>query len=243
MEILKFKFTEQELAKYLKINNLIRIRHLDKKKWGHFTELFTYNTNAIEGSTVLFEEEIDLLNKNKLPINEDEQETLQVAKAIEFIKSSKAKLSINFINKIHKLCFEETKSFAGELRNVSVVIRDYNGNIIHEGAYYKDIVNLLNELFIWYEVNKNKLPPLLLASVLHNQFEHIHPYQDGNGRVGRLLLNYVLLKNNYPPVNILLENRFEYYKCLQIYSKTRNVVHFMRFLIKEYKKQYKGDYK
>jgi Fic family protein len=85
----------------------------------------------------------------------------------------------------------------------------------------------------WYEKHKNKYPPLLLAALVHNEFENIHPFQDGNGRVGRLLLNYVLLKHNYPPINIKLEDRQKYYEALQDYQKRGEIISTLRFLISQ----------
>ena len=77
---------------------------------------------------------------------------------------------------------------------------------------------------------------MVLAAIMHNQFEYIHPFQDGNGRVGRLLLNFVLLKNKYPPIDISLEDRAEYYLTLQEYQKNRNLKPTVEFLVKQYKK-------
>ena len=107
--------------------------------------------------------------------------------------------------------------------------------MIHRGAPQKQIIKLLKELVRWYEKNKNKYHPIVLAAVIHNQFENIHPFQDGNGRVGRLLLNNILLRHNMPPVNIELKNRFEYYKTLQAYEKEGNLRPTIEFIIKEYK--------
>ena len=68
--------------------------------------------------------------------------------------------------------------------------------------------------------------------MVHNQFEHIHPYQDGNGRVGRLLLNYILVKHRHPPINILLRDRPAYYQSLRTFSKTGNLMPTLRLLIR-----------
>jgi len=97
---------------------------------------------------------------------------------------------------------------------------------------------LLDELCKWYVKHKKKYPALLLAVVMHNQFEQIHPFQDGNGRVGRLLLNYVLLQHKYPPINIRLKDRGKYYKCLQEYDHKNDVKSTLKFLISQYKKQF-----
>jgi len=94
---------------------------------------------------------------------------------------------------------------------------------------------LLQELVNWYSKNKNKLPAIVLAVVVHNQFEYIHPFEDGNGRVGRLLLNNILLKHRLPPVNISVKNRRQYYKTLQDFQKTGNIKPFVELVLKEYR--------
>jgi Fic family protein len=69
-------------------------------------------------------------------------------------------------------------------------------------------------LLKWYRENKNKLHPLVIAIIFHHKFEKIHPFMDGNGRTGRMLLNYILLKNNYPPTIIRKKNRTAYLEKL-----------------------------
>ena len=103
------------------------------------------------------------------------------------------------------------------------------------GAPQPRIIPLLNELIEWYGKNRKKYPALILASVVHNQFENIHPFRDGNGRVGRLLLNNILIKNKMPPVNIDFKNRVEYYKSLQEYQKRHNLRPTIDLILKEYK--------
>ena len=113
------------------------------------------------------------------------------------------------------------------------------GQILHAGVPKEELTGYLNDFIRWYDENKNKFKPIVLAAIIHNQFEHIHPFQDGNGRVGRLLLNFILIKNNYPPINILLEDRQEYYKTLQEYSKNDNLKPTLKLLINQYKKTLK----
>ena len=86
---------------------------------------------------------------------------------------------------------------------------------------------------------------MLLAAVVHNQFENIPPFQDGNGRVRRLLLNYILLKHRLPPVNIGLNNRSEYYTSLQAYQNEGDIRPTLDLILKEYKilKKELGAYK
>ncbi|MEA3430097.1 MAG: Fic family protein [Nanoarchaeota archaeon] len=236
--ILEFELTKEEIEEYKKYEKDIKIQHLQKLNWKRFTANFTYNTNAIEGSTVLLSEVKELLSGEEKPHDNEEIETLNVAEAIDFIKTSKQKITVAFIKKLHKICFNGTKGFAGKLRDVNVIIRNAQGDIIHEGAPIKQLQPLLKELCKWYFSHKNKYPPLLLAAVMHNQFEKIHPFQDGNGRVGRLLLNYVLLKHNYPPINIRLRDRVKYYHCLHEYDHKNDIKTTLKFLISQYKKQF-----
>ena len=103
------------------------------------------------------------------------------------------------------------------------------------GAPQSRVVSLLNELVDWYNKYKTKYPALVLAAVVHNQFENIHPFRDGNGRVGRILLNNILIKHNFPPINIDFKNRSQYYLSLQEYEKNHNLKPTLELLIKEYK--------
>ena len=233
--VFMFKLTKAEIISLNRYNNQIRIHHLNKRAWKRFTEEFVYNTNAIEGSSVSLHEVRALLGARK-PANDEELEARGVAKAITFIKTTSNDLSLELIRKLHRYCFKETKGFAGQFRNVDVVIRDAKGDIIHRGVEKAKLRKSLNELISWYKRSKARFKPLVLAAIIHNQFEHIHPFQDGNGRVGRLLLNYVLLQYHYPPINIALEDRKEYYASLQQYSQHGKLRPTLQFLIKQYKK-------
>ena len=236
--VFNFSLTENEINSMNKYDNKIEIIHFTKKQWNQFTEEFVYNTNAIEGSTIFLDEISSILNK-QIVVDPEEIETKGVAKAIKFIKNTKVDLSLNLILKLHKFCFVGSKSFAGKFRDVEVIIRKKDGTIIHSGTPVKDLKEKLNNLILWYEANKTKFKPLILSAIIHDEFENIHPFQDGNGRVGRLLLNFILIKNNYPPINILLKDRAEYYFVLQEYQRNDKLLPSLKFLIKQYKKTLK----
>ncbi|MAG08157.1 cell filamentation protein Fic [Candidatus Woesearchaeota archaeon] len=237
-EVFFFSLTKAQLEKLNRYNDKIKIAHLNAKEWQRFTEDFVYNTNAIEGSTVRREEVPGILKKEK-GLNKDETETKGVAKAVEFIRGTKEELSLKLVLKLHKLCFESSKHFAGKLRDVEVVIRNPKGEVIHQGVPAKEVKPAVQDIVLWYKENKNKFRPLALAAIVHNQFEHVHPFQDGNGRIGRLLLNYVLIKKRYPPINITLEDRTEYYKALREYDKLHDIKPMLRLLISQFKKTLK----
>ena len=238
-EIFNFKLTKKQIEKLNEYDKQIKIHHLSDLNWKLFTEEFVYNTNAIEGSGVEFKGVKDLLENKKYAKSSDEEETQNVARAVKFIRTTKEDLSIELIKKIHKICFDGTKEFAGKFRDLSVVVMNSRGEIVHSGAPVSELNKLLNDLIEWYYKNKLKFKPLVLAGIIHNQFENIHPFQDGNGRVGRLLLNFILLKRKYPPINILLQDRKEYYETLQQYSKKNNLKPTIEFLVKQYKKTLK----
>ena len=84
-------------------------------------------------------------------------------------------------------------------------------------------------------MNKKNYPPVVLAAVVHNQFEYIHPFEDGNGRVGRLLLNNILIKNHMPPVNISMSSRAEYYETLRIFQNSGDIKPTIDLILREYK--------
>lgn len=234
-----YELSAAELAEYKKYDKKIDVQHLQRLNWQKFAEVFTYNTNAIEGSSLDQPEVRELLRGKLSARDEDELETIGVAEAITYIKQSRNSLTPSLIRKLHHLCFRQTKHYAGKFRTVEVVVRDRNGIIIHQGMPAKKVPKLIKELCTWYERHKRKYPPLLLAAITHNQFEMIHPFQDGNGRVGRLLLNHVLIQNKYPPINIRLKERMQYYGVLQEYQKRNTILPTLKFLIRQYRKEYR----
>jgi len=228
----------KELKK-LELKVPIKVLHLSNKQWQKFSELFTYDTNAIEGSTLLEGEVVDIIEKNKWPENAEKweiSETYGVVEAINHIRKVEEHISLKLIKELHNIVFKNSKTFAGNLRKfgIEVVIKDKLGNIVHRGAPSSQVAELLGKLTKWYNKFKKKYPPLVLAVIVHNQFETIHPFQDGNGRVGRLLMNNILLKNKLPPVNIELKKRFEYYSALQAYQNQGKIRPMIDLILKEY---------
>ena len=238
---LHFEPSKEEIAsiKALEKEIPLKIAHLSEQDWEVFSEIFTYNTNAIEGSELNKKEVQNLLEKDKWPdkSKEDIAEAYGVDEAIRFIRGTKEHISINLIKEIHKIVFKNSKSFAGKTRKKGeeVVIMDGRGNVVHEGASQPRINHLLKELIQWYDTNKTKYPALLLGAVAHNQFENIHPFTDGNGRVGRILLNNILLKHRLPPINIDFKNRIEYYASLKAYEFNKDLKPTIGLYMKEYK--------
>ncbi len=233
--------SSQEIKEITLLTTKVRVKlaHLSEEDWKNFTEEFTYDTNAIEGSTVSKKEVKQVLTDRQWPEKSKEEisETLGVAEAVKRIRGTKDALSLDLIRELHRTVFKNSKLFAGETRQrsgVEVSVVDSQGRIVHRGAAAKQVDSQLRRLVRWYYDNHDSYPPFVLAAVVHNQFETIHPFQDGNGRVGRLLLINVLIKHGLPPLNIELENRKEYYEALGEYQTTGNLRPTLNLMLKEY---------
>ncbi len=237
---LPVELSKTEIAALRKLEGKIPfvVRHLSEEEWTRFSELFTYNTNAIEGSALNSKEVRDLLEHDQWPdkSKEDIAEAFGVDEAITFIRTTREHLSVKLITDLHKIVFKNSKPFAGKLRKKGeeVVVVDRAGNIVHEGAPQARIRPLLAELVAWYAAKRDRYPGIVLAAVVHNQFENIHPFRDGNGRVGRILLNNILLKHGLPPLSIDFKNRAEYYASLQAYQKGHDLKPTIALFLKEY---------
>jgi Fic family protein len=185
---------------------------------------FTYNTNAIEGSTITLEE-ARLILEDKVAPNKplkDIKETENHAKVFMEMLKTKEKIAEKLLLKWHKEIFEETKpDIAGLFRNYLVRVGPY---VAPNG---RDVENLMKQLVTY--VNTSQLNPVELAARAHYMFEKIHPFGDGNGRIGRLLLNYILWKNGYPMLIIEYKKRKSYYKALQ-----RTEEGFVNYFIRRY---------
>jgi len=171
---------------------------------------FTYNTNAIEGSTITLEE-VREITQDKIAPNKslkDIKETEAHYKIFLDMLNKKEKVTNNVLLKWHKEIFENTKEdIAGKYRDYLVRVGDYIA------PDWQDVKNLMNQ-FIKF-LNEEKVNPIKLAAKTHYKFEKIHPFGDGNGRIGRLIMNHIIWHNNYPMLIIEYKKRKSYYKALQ----------------------------
>jgi len=203
-----------------------------------FCSLFTYDSTGIEGNTLTLSETSHLLFGGIAPKSKSLREINEIInhkKALDYILSYKGDINKEFILRLHELVVintlrEELISQIGKFRRVQVFI----GRSIPPKA--QDVPKQIASLLRWHSINKNKLHPIILAAYFHTEFERIHPFVDGNGRVGRLLMNFILYKNNYPMINIPKKNRFKYYGVLQNAQYKGNLEGFVRFLISILKK-------
>jgi len=212
-----------------------RKARLGKREWEKFVEDFTYNSNAVEGSAITRREVKEILRENQWPgkKKEDIAEAYGVARAAEMLMERKEHISLPFILDLHRAIFRNSRHFAGKLRRVDVVVRNRQGEIVHRGAPREEVQRLLLGLVEWYGGNRERLHPLVLAAVVHCQFENIHPFHDGTGRVERLLMNNILLKHGFPPVVIPYARRQAYYAALHAYEQRQGVAPMVRFLERE----------
>lgn len=231
--------TELRQIKNLEARGRIKVRHLSEDQWRRFSEIFSYHTNAIEGSTLTLKEVTALIEKDKVPKKSlaDVEEARGVVDAVKYIRKTKEPLSLKLIKKLHRIVFKKTKDFAGQFRpsGIEVIIRNAEGIIVHRGAPSEKIKPLVQELVQWYKKHKNIYSGILLAALVHNQIENIHPFQDGNGRVGRLIIHFILIKHHLPPVNIELHKRQDYYQALQAYQKQGNIRPMIELIMEEYR--------
>jgi len=176
---------------------------------------YTYNSNAIEGNTLSLRE-TQLVIEEGITVNgkslREHFEAKNHPKAIAFVESLSEKgIEEKDILKVHKLLFEGIDDEAGAYRTSQVRIT--GADIMPPPP--QDIEPRMTELLYLLQKNPDELRPIELAAVFHHKFEYIHPFFEGNGRVGRLLTNCILLKYGYPFVVVLRNDRQKYYRALR----------------------------
>lgn len=205
-------------------------------RYEFFVSLFTYDSTSIEGNTLSLEETSFLLFERIVPKSKslrEINETLNHKKAFDKMLSHKGDLTKDFICKLHDIIVENTlreelNSQMGCYRNVQVFIRGRDWM----PPKPEEVPNEMKTLLSWYSKNKKKLHPLVVASYFHVAFETIHPFLDGNGRVGRLLMNFILHKNKYPMINIPNKTKFDYYEALYKVTIDGDLRPFIESMIK-----------
>ncbi len=210
-----------------------------RKYLENFLIKFTYNTNRIEGSTLTLRDTSNLLTEGISPKDKpvkDIKEAESHKKLFYLMLDYKKDLDINVVLYWHKILLEDIdKEIAGRIRDHQVAIAGTTVQLPSPA----ELNVLLKEFFKWYNKAKNKLHPVELAALVHLKFVSIHPFSDGNGRISRILMNFILNKNKFPMLDILYANRSSYYTALERSQKTGKEHIFVQYLIKRYIKEYK----
>lgn len=213
-------------------------KYSKEKETATFAVKFTYNTNRIEGSKLTLRETADLLERGVTPKTkslDDIKEAEAHKKLFYEIMSYKKDLSLQAILAWHKKLFESTKyEIAGKIRGHQVAISGSR----FVPPFPAEIYSLLREFFKFYSKNIKRVHPVELAALVHLKFVTIHPFADGNGRISRLLMNFVLHKYGFPLLDIPYENRTGYYNSLERSQVKNNESIFMQWFFKRYLKEY-----
>ena len=183
---------------------------------------YTYNSNAIEGNTLTLRE-TDLvlrgLTIDKKPLK-DHMEAVGHKEAFEFVSQlvkDNAPLSESIIRQIHFLVLADKKDDRGVYRRVPVRIMGAH----HEPVQPYLIEPKMEQLLHDYQKSNEHIVTKLAR--FHIEFEDIHPFIDGNGRTGRLLVNLELMKAGFPPIDIKYAERISYYNAFDEYYVKHNL--------------------
>ena len=232
---------EEKQLKKIKEEYTKQPKATEENRYESFVSLFTYDSTSIEGNTLTLQETSQLLFEQITPRKSlrEINEITNHKEGFDYLLNYKGDLSREIILKLHKLVIKNTlkkelENQIGKYRTLQVYIRGTEWMPPKPLDVPKEMAYLLS----WYTKNKNKLHPLILATYFHSAFETIHPFVDGNGRVGRLLMNFILRKNKYPMINIPNKKKYKYYKGLeesQVKGNLRPLIEFLFDLLKDEK--------
>lgn len=210
---------------------------IKEKELQSFAIRFTYDTNRIEGSKLTLRDTANLLEKGISPkekpvkdIKEAEAHRDLFYEMLDYKKD----LNLQTVLYWHKKLLERTKlDIAGKFREYQVAI---SGSKFLPPAPI-EVYPLMKEFFGWYDKNKTKMNAVELAAVVHLKVVTIHPFGDGNGRISRLMMNFVLNKYGFPMLDIRYEKRSSYYNALERTQIKKNEIIFLNWFFRQYLKE------
>ena len=211
-------------------------RQYDSYRIAQALELeYTFESNRIEGNTLTLRETDLVINEGLTISGKSMREHLEVInhqEAIAYIKHLMEKntsLNEREVLSVHNLILRGIlPEDAGRYRQVQVMIKGSS----HMPPQPFLVAKQMEDYFIWYETNKNKLHPVVLAAEMHERLVTIHPFIDGNGRTSRLIMNLIFLQHGFVIANIKgdYETRMRYYQSLETAQTTNNKEDFLLFI-------------
>lgn len=211
--------------------NQIQLQKLNE----NFRLRYTYESNKIEGNTLTFQETFLVVNQGLTiggkSVNEH-LEAINHAEAIDFLiqlVQNKEPFTERVLQEIHYLILKGIdKTNAGKYRKVPVYIS--GSSFVPPQPFM--VAKLIEDIFIYYEKNKSKLHPIVLAADMHEKIVTVHPFVDGNGRTCRLIMNLLLLANGYTLAVLKGDNksRMLYYSMLEAAQQKNDSLGFYKLI-------------
>jgi len=206
-----------------------------KDVFDRFIANFTYESNAIEGSSLTLKDVAIVMFENRSLEGKDLREiweTKNSREVMQEILKRKFKINEKDIIKMHKMLMQNIdsrlgyKQFPNEILGSSVKL-----------TLPEKVQEEMKKLIDWYDENPEKLNPLQMSALFHGKFEKIHPFADGNGRVGRFIATAMLTNKGYPPLIIRKSQRGSYVKALDDFQRgyTKNLE---SIFLEKYKKTF-----
>jgi len=192
---------------------------------------FTYNSNAIEGNTLTLHETAMVLEGitiDRKPLK-DHLEVVGHKEAFEFVKelvSERVRMSEKVIKEIHSLVLMDRREDKGIYRKIPVRIMGAE----NEPPQPYMVPVMMEKLVKEHIGQKKKMHIIEAVARFHLGFENVHPFIDGNGRTGRLLLNFELMQEGYLPINVKFPDRKKYYECFNWYHLEQDADAMIRMI-------------
>ena len=194
-----------------------------------FLVRFTYNSNAIEGNRLTLRETSMILTENIIPAGttpNDFNEAVNSKDCYEYLKDYQGEFNQTFLLKIHEILTKNTDcEIVGAYRDHGVQIT---------GSEWlppsrEMVKGEMDRIYHWYYAARKRLHPLELGAIVHNKLVRIHPFSDGNGRTSRVIMNWVLMRNDFPMLYIELKDKINYYQAIEEGDKGNDgaIVHYV----------------
>ena len=240
LEYLKKEFLKELSGERYKFFSKEDIEKIEQKKKDYYDELkklsalekderlqefiirFTYDSSKLSGINVTLRQTSLILKEGIIPKNFKNLRTVKELenheKGIIALTKYKGKMDLKFIKKLHKILFLGVEdSIAGKLRS------ELKRNVKIAGTSYvppkwNEVERELRNFFKWYGSENRRLHPLELAALIHLKLISIQLFADGNSRLSRLLMNWILWKKGYPTIDIPIEDVENYYDVLDKYQ-------------------------
>lgn len=214
-------------------------KSIKEKNLQNFATRFTYDTQRIEGSTLTRRETADLLEKGITPKSKPMRDVLEAEVHRDLfydILKFKKNFTLQVMLDWHWTLFNKTNpDIAGSIRKYQIRI----GGSKFMPPSPVEVYPMLTEFFKWYKKNRDSLHPVEIAALVHLKLVTIHPFGDGNGRITRLVMNFVLNRKKYPLFDIPYENRNSYYNALERSQVKKDDKIFLQWFVKRYTKEYR----